>query len=244
MNCGEGMNELKLSKRLETVAGFIPKGAIFADIGSDHAYLPCYSVLQETAKGAIAGEITDGPYQSAKSQVEKCELSHKISVRKGDGLSVLKAEDPIDCITIAGMGGSLIKKILEEGKEKLSGVTRLILQPNIHAIYIREWLIDNGWELLEEDIIEEDEKIYEVLVAEKGEPKRPYDTFTFEAGLLLGPILAKEKSETFLSKWSGELSHLKSIIQQLEQAGHSYENSEKYQEIIKQIKLIEEVLKN
>ncbi len=150
MNCGEMMNELKLSKRLETVANYIPEGAVFADIGSDHAYLPCYSVLQGKASGAIAGEITDGPYESADSQVRKCGLSDVISVRKGDGLSVLRKEDEVDCITIAGMGGTLISKILEEGSGKLSKVTRLILQPNIHAISIRQWLVENGWELIAE----------------------------------------------------------------------------------------------
>ncbi|MFD2213928.1 tRNA (adenine(22)-N(1))-methyltransferase [Metabacillus endolithicus] len=236
------MNELKLSKRLETVASYVPKDAIFADIGSDHAYLPCYSILQGKAKAAIAGEITDGPYLSAKNQVMKCNLTNVISVRQGDGLSVIEDGESVDCITIAGMGGALIKKILEEGKSKLTGVTRLILQPNIHAHYIREWLVDNGWELIEEEILEEDDKLYEVLVAEKGEAKRPYDHYSYEAGLLLGPILAKEKSETFQKKWTGEYHHWKSIIAKLEEAGHTYEKNEKYQEIIKQMKLVEEVL--
>ena len=242
MNCGEMMNELKLSKRLEIVANYIPEGAVFADIGSDHAYLPCYSILQGKSRGAIAGEITDGPYESAKSQVRKCDLSDSITVRKGDGLAVLREEDQVDCITIAGMGGSLISKILEEGSEKLLNVTRLILQPNIHAISIRQWLVEKGWELVAEEIIEEDNKIYEVLVAEKGDPKRPYSNYSFEAGLLLGPFLAKERSDIFLKKWSGELNHLRSIIHQLEQAGHTYENSEKFQELNKQVKLLEEVL--
>ncbi len=242
MNCGEMMNELKLSKRLETVANYIPEGAVFADIGSDHAYLPCYSVLQGKASGAIAGEITDGPYESADSQVRKCGLSDVISVRKGDGLSVLRKEDEVDCITIAGMGGTLISKILDEGSGKLSKVTRLILQPNIHAISIRQWLVENGWELITEEIMEEDHKIYEVLVAEKGDPKRPYQTYSYDANLLLGPFLAQKQSDIFLKKWTGELKHLKSIIQQLEQAGYTYENNEKYQELSKQVKLIEEVL--
>ncbi|PMC39654.1 tRNA (adenine(22)-N(1))-methyltransferase TrmK [Bacillus sp. UMB0899] len=236
------MNELKLSKRLETVADYIPEGAFFADIGSDHAYLPCYSILQGRASGAIAGEITDGPYESARSQVKKCELSESIFVRKGDGLSVLRNDDQVDCITIAGMGGTLISKILEEGSGKLTNVTRLILQPNIHAISIRLWLVDNGWKLIAEEIIEEDHKIYEVLVAEKGDPKEPYQAHSYEASLLLGPFLAAKRSDIFMKKWTGELNHLKSIIKQLEQAGHTIESSEKYQELIKQVKLIEEVL--
>jgi tRNA (adenine22-N1)-methyltransferase len=236
------MNEMNLSKRLETVASYIPKDAILADIGSDHAYLPCYSILQGVAKSAIAGEITEGPFLSAKSQVMKCELSDVISVRQGDGLSVIEDREVIDCITIAGMGGGLIKKILDEGKGKLTHVKRLILQPNIHAIYIRQWLLENGWELIDEEIIEEDHKIYEILVAEKGEPMQPYQTVFLQTGLLLGPHLIKKKSDIFIEKWTQECSHWKTILEQLEAAGHTYENNEKFRELENQIKLVEEVL--
>lgn len=241
-NSGENMNEMKLSKRLETVAGYIPKNAVFADIGSDHAYLPCYSILQGIAKAAIAGEITDGPFISAKNQVMKCELSDVISVRQGDGLSVIDEGETVDCVTIAGMGGGLIKRILEEGRTRLSGVKRLVLQPNIHAIYIRQWMLDNGWELIDEEIIEEDNKIYEILVAEKGNPMRPYQTFSLQASLLVGPLLAQKKSDVFQKKWIQECHHWRTIVHQLKQAGHTYENNEKFRELTNQIKLVEEVL--
>ncbi|MFP3416209.1 tRNA (adenine(22)-N(1))-methyltransferase TrmK, partial [Bacillus sp. SIMBA_074] len=82
--------------------------------------------------------------------------------------------DEATCITIAGMGGTLISSILESGKGKLGKAERLILQPNVGAANVRSWLIDNGWELSGEEILEEDGKIYEILIAEKGEPLRPY----------------------------------------------------------------------
>ena len=66
------------------------------------------------------------------------------------------------------MGGSLIATILEKGKDRLQHVNRLIVQPNLHAMAIREWAVSNNWKLVNEQILKEDGKIYEILVLEKG----------------------------------------------------------------------------
>ncbi|WP_028399231.1 tRNA (adenine(22)-N(1))-methyltransferase [Ectobacillus panaciterrae] len=234
------MNEVKLSKRLEAVAKEIPPQSIVADIGSDHAYLPCYAVLNGIASSAIAGEVVEGPFQSALSKVRECGLENKISVRKGNGLAVIERGEP-DAITIAGMGGALIRDILENGKDKLHGVTRLILQPNIGAHNIREWLIENRWELKKELILKEDGKIYEILVAEMGDSLKPYEEKK-EHSIFLGPFLIREKSDVFIEKWSYELKNQKRILMQLEQAADTEETKEKRQEILHKIQLIEEVL--
>jgi tRNA (adenine22-N1)-methyltransferase len=233
------MNEFRLSKRLEAVASFIPKGAVLADIGSDHAYLPCYAYLHGYITKAVAGEIADGPLRSAKQQVEKAGLSHVISVRKGDGLAVI-APGEVDCITIAGMGGTLIANILEAGKNKLFGVKRLILQPNVGADIVRKWLMNNDWELIAERILKEDGRIYEVLVAEKGDGKKPYADM--EAELLLGPFLLKEKKDVFLEKWRHELEHWKRIVRQLAEKAETESALAKKRELEEKIKLVEEAL--
>lgn len=203
------MNTEKLSNRLEAVTNYIPSGARVADIGSDHAYLPCYAVKKGIASFAVAGEVVEGPYLSAKKQVKMEGLENQISVRKGNGLEVISPNE-VDCITIAGMGGALIASILEEGKSKLASVKRLILQPNLSAISIRSWLIDNGWELIAEQILEEDGKIYEILAAEKGEPLKPYQNT--EKGLLMGPFLMEQKSAVFQNKWLGEKKNWERIL--------------------------------
>lgn len=234
------LNTEKLSQRLEAVVNYIPKGFRLADIGSDHAYLPCYAVKQGIVPFAIAGEVVEGPYQSAKRQVELEGLMDEIKVRKGNGLEVI-SQDEVDCITIAGMGGALITSILEEGKDKLNTIKRLILQPNISAVSIRSWLMKNGWILIAENILEEDEKIYEILVAEKGDPVDKPD-LEMRKELLFGPFLLADKTTVFKKKWLTELKNWQRILTQLEQAASTEETIQKKYELIEKIKLVEEVL--
>ena len=114
---------------------------------------------------AIAGEVNPGPYDAAVKQVIESGMTEVISVRRGDGLNVLSVGEA-DVITIAGMGGGLIAAILDRGIDKLTGVRRLVLRPNVGEDILRKWLYSHGWVLIEEWILEEDGKIYEVLVAE------------------------------------------------------------------------------
>ncbi|MFF2447582.1 tRNA (adenine(22)-N(1))-methyltransferase [Neobacillus sp. NPDC058068] len=236
------MNTNKLSVRLATVAKYVAKGATIADIGSDHAYLPCYLAKNAGIRFAIAGEVAAGPFQSAEKNVLSEGLSDTISVRMGDGLEVIQPGE-VDCITIAGMGGALITSILENGKDKLGSVKRLVLQPNISAISIRNWLLANNWELVDEEIIEEDGKIYEILIAEKGDPDKPYKT-NKDMGLLLGPFLVKNQDAAFRKKWTAEKKNWQRIYGALEGAAETAETIEKKQELLNKIKLIEEALKN
>ncbi len=232
------MNSQRLSKRLEKVASFVPTGAIVADIGSDHAYLPCYLINKKIAKKAIAGEVVKGPFETAVRQVREEGLMHKISVRLADGLDVIDESDKVDTITIAGMGGPLIVSILQKKPSVLKNVTRLILQPNIHAKVIREWAIQNNWALLDEVILEEDEKIYEILVLQRGEMSLT------EEEKLLGKYLLKEKSEVFIKKWQRELENWQRVLTSLDQAETSQEIELKRSELLHLIGLVKEVIGN
>lgn len=230
------MNAQKLSKRLETVASFVPTGAIVADIGSDHAYLPCYLVHKGIAARAVAGEVVKGPYESAVKQVRAEGLTDKITVRMADGLAAVEEADEITAVTIAGMGGPLIVSILEKHPQALKTVTRLILQPNIHAKAIREWAMANGWAIQDEVILEEDGKIYEVLVLQRGEMKLN------EAQTLLGPKLMETKVPVFIEKWSREIANWQRVQQAISEAEKTPENQEKYEQLTHYIKMVQEAI--
>lgn len=230
------MNAQKLSERLAKVASYVPTGAVVADIGSDHAYLPCYLVHEGIAKRAVAGEVVKGPYESAVKQVRQEGLTDKVTVRLADGLAAVQPTDGVDTVTIAGMGGPLIADILTKNPESLTRVTRLILQPNIHAKAVRQWAIENGFALLEEAILEEDSKIYEVLVLQRG------DMQLNEAELLFGPHLLQAKEAPFRKKWLRELAQWQKILQSTANVEQTPMIVAKRADIQQKIALAEEVL--
>lgn len=234
------MAKIRLSERLRVVADEIPYGCTMADIGSDHAYLPCFLGLQKRVKRVVAGEVADGPFHSALNAVREQGLQDMISVRKGDGLEVISPGE-VDVIVIAGMGGKLITDILEHGKVKLSGVKKLILQPNVAAEGVREWLMEQDWELKKEMMLEEAGKIYEILVAEPGNGRTPYQS-TGRAGLRFGPFFMQEKPPAFQKKWREEIKKWKRIEAQLDQAADTNEGERRKQLLRMKIKETEEML--
>ena len=158
-----------LSKRLAAVAEFVPQGARLLDVGSDHAYLPIALMEEGKIDFAIAGEVVKGPYESAVHNVAGAGLADKIVVRLADGLAAFEASDQVTTITICGMGGGLIADILAAGVEKLASVDRLILQPNNREDELRAWLMNNGFKLVTEEIMTENDKFYELMVVEHGQ---------------------------------------------------------------------------
>ncbi len=224
-----------MSERLKRVASFVEKNTILADIGSDHAYLPCYLVHNKVITKAIAGEVVKGPFESAQKQVKSEKLEHHIEVRFGNGLAVIQEEDLVETVTIAGMGGPLIASILKAGEDKLGTVETLILQPNIHAKVIREWAQANDWNIVNEVILEENDKIYEIIVLKRGK------MVLSDKELLLGPLLIKEKSSIFQKKWSTELKEWERIKEQLQQIS-SKEVVEKLEELNQKISFVKELL--
>ncbi|MBS7576527.1 MULTISPECIES: tRNA (adenine(22)-N(1))-methyltransferase TrmK [unclassified Enterococcus] len=228
------MNSEKLSKRLETVAGFVPQNARLADIGSDHAYLPVYLTKTKQISYAIAGEVVKGPFESAKKEVEAQGLASKIKVRLADGLAAIQPEDEIDTVTIAGMGGQLISEILNADLEQLINVKRLILQPNVGECGLRRWLNQNGYHIVAESILQEHQKIYEVIVVEKGQQALN------EHALLFGPFLMQEKSTVFIKKWQQELENKERVLKKLKQAKQL--NQEKVAQFSKEITWIRKLI--
>ncbi|MGK4160529.1 tRNA (adenine(22)-N(1))-methyltransferase [Limosilactobacillus reuteri] len=208
------MDEKHLSARLACVASLVPAGARVADIGSDHAYLPAALVLDGKIDFAIAGEVVKGPYENAVREIKDHQLEGRVIPRLADGLAAIEPADKVDTITIAGMGGSLIASILEKDKNKLTGIKRLVLQPNVGESQLREWLMNNYYQIMNEKIIEEDNHIYEIIVAEPSVVPFRYSKYELD----FGPFLLENKGPVFRKKWQEYLQREAHVIDQMQKA--------------------------
>lgn len=207
---------IELGERLTRVASFVPNGSKVCDVGSDHAYLPVYLIQKDQITCAIAGEVVEGPYLSAKQTVRDYRIENRIEVRLGDGLQILSKEDEVTAVTICGMGGDLISRILEAGYNggHLNGRERLILQPNVAEHFVREWLMNHSYHIVEETVVEDNHRLYEIIVAEPVDKRVEYT----ELELKYGPILLKELSELSVAKWNRMNRKNKEILEQLQKS--------------------------
>ena len=159
------MKHIELTPRLRMVADMIPVGAVLADVGTDHAYLPAALMLEGKIGSAIAADLRQGPLSRAKETVREYGLNGKIAFRLCDGLSGIRPEE-VNAVSIAGMGGETIAAILEAAPWVQNEGIRLILQPMTRAEDLRRWLLTHGFSVLEEHLIIDGRHLYPVLAAE------------------------------------------------------------------------------
>lgn len=236
------LKKLPLSNRLQLVAAYLTAGTTFADIGSDHAYLPCYVCSQDKTAKAIAGEINEGPFIRAQETVQNYGLTSTIDVRLGNGLQVINSEDEVKEIVIAGMGGALIKAILQEGQKQLVSVNRMIIQPNVDARSVRQWLLINNFMITDETIVKDSGHIYEIIVVDRETGENPYNDNILEQQLLFGPLLLKSRSVVFQQKWLEEYEKRLRIVGQMKHA--KLQNKEKLAQFEKELAWMKEVLQD
>ncbi|MBE5846297.1 MAG: SAM-dependent methyltransferase [Lachnospiraceae bacterium] len=157
-----------LSKRLEAVCRLIPRTRVLGDIGCDHGYISVSAVEAGMAERAIAADVNKGPLERAMGNIAEADLENLIETRLSDGLAGLKPGE-CDTIVIAGMGGPLMRRIIEDGVDKISEETRLVLQPQSDIPAFRKWLRLGGSHIEAEDIVFEDGKYYPMMRVRLGE---------------------------------------------------------------------------
>lgn len=225
---------MQLSKRMTLLASMVTAGNRLADVGTDHGYIPIALVQEGKIPSAVAMDVNKGPLSRAEEHIHSCGLDAYIETRLSDGLEKLKPGEA-DTVLIAGMGGALTIRILNNGRHCLDTVRELILQPQSEIHLVREYLSRNHFRIEEEDIVYEDGKYYPVMhvVHGHGEPMN-------EAELYYG-VIRKQRSPQVLENYlRAEIKKTEAILHMLREARK--EASGRAQELRKKRTLMEYAL--
>jgi tRNA (adenine22-N1)-methyltransferase len=137
---------LTLSPRLALAAELVPPGRVMADIGTDHAYLPAWLVAADRIPRAIAADVGQGPLQNAARTIEALGLEGRVLLRQSDGLAAFSPGEA-EVFLFAGMGGTLIARLLAEAPWVNAPGGVIVAQPMRRSEDLRHWLRANGWHI-------------------------------------------------------------------------------------------------
>ncbi|MBT9177297.1 MAG: tRNA (adenine(22)-N(1))-methyltransferase [Firmicutes bacterium] len=228
----------QLSHRLQTVLALLQNTACLGDIGSDHAFLVAAAVLQGKAARGIAVELCELPWRQSKRTVHALGLSEVVDVRLGDGLEPLLPGE-VHALCIAGMGGGTIRGILERGRDKLTQVSQMVLQPNVDAGALRSYLCDSGYRIADEAVVEEASVVYQGM---RAEPSREGILYT-PLELEYGRINLKRLDSHTVRLLERDFAHWQRVESSL-QAGRPEGIAERRQWVNERVSALREVLAN
>lgn len=204
---------VQLSRRLKTIADMVTEGNRLVDVGCDHGYLPVYLMLNHKISGAIATDVGKGPLARAQEHIEKYGMNQYIETRLCDGLKGVHAGEG-DTLVIAGMGGPLMERILTEGAHALPEFQELILQPQSDIPHFRHFLMENGFRIIQEEMVLEDGKYYPMM---KAIPGREENSWTREEEMF-GKFLLEKLHPVLYKYLERELRIREEIAGQLKNA--------------------------
>ncbi len=174
---------MELSKRLRAVSELVSDGMTVADVGTDHGYIPIYLVESGKSKRAVALDINPGPLERAEAHIRVHGLKEKIKTRLSDGVHKLQMGE-CDCVIVAGMGGGLVIKIVEDGEEIFRSLKEFILQPQSEIAKVRQYLCEHHYRIVSEDMVLEEGKFYPMMKV-VNQPAEEYSKLEMRYGKLL-----------------------------------------------------------
>lgn len=211
-----------ISKRLKFISDLIIDAKSMVDVGTDHGYVPIDLIKTNKIDFAIASDINKGPVEKAKKNVSDNNLQDKIRCRLGGGLTTI-APGEVEAAVIAGMGGNLIGDILEESKEVFKSLKYIIVQPVQNPEVLREYLYTTGCNIIDEWIIYDEGKYYEIMKISWGDNPRIMEPIYYE----ISEVLLKKKDITYKEYLNYKLEKYMRIYNELK---GDTENSRKRKE--------------
>ena len=203
----------RIPKRMLAIANLVDNSKVLADVGCDHAYISINLLENSKAERIIASDLREGPLNIAKDNIKLCCYEDRIETRLCAGLCGYEAGE-VDTILISGMGGMLVKEILSESIDVVRRADTLILEPQSDLRVVRAYLKDIGFEIIDEDMLNEGGKYYQIIKAVKSKERMEVcDDIGAMAENEFGPILIKKKHPVLLEFLKKRKNHFERLLQ-------------------------------
>lgn len=208
-----------------------------ADVGCDHGKLTASLLQNGIAKHVYASDISAKSIAKAETLIEKCALLDQVTFDCSCGLSHLAAEQ-IDAVVIAGMGGELIARLIDESYETARSCA-IVMQPMRGTEELRQYLFSNGFAIFDEKIMYDAGRYYQIIAARAGKMEFPlgFRTDCYKYGVvsfikhdpLLPDLLANDlkglrkqveqalDKKVTLSKLSTEIANIEALLRECEE---------------------------
>lgn len=198
---------MELSRRLNWILNIMDKCDTIMDVGTDHGYISIELIKRKITNKVIASDINKDPLKKARINISLEGLADKIELRLGGGLTPIK-DNEVNGILIAGMGGNLIRDILERDIEKVKNMEYIVLQPAQNPEVIREYLYTGNYEVIDEDICLDEGKYYEIFkVKYKENNSTKLESIFYE----ISPILLNKKDDVFKGYLNEKINKYKKV---------------------------------
>lgn len=221
---------VRLSKRLQMVAGQVQNGGVVADIGCDHGYTAIYLIEQGLAERVIAMDINKEPLRRAAEHIQQYRMQESIETRLSDGAAELVPGEA-DALLISGMGGALICRILDEAADVTAQAQELILSPQSELSFVRHYLLEHGFCIDREKMLADRGKYYTVIHAVHAQYGHGEQHFIQEEEYIYGKYLLDHHDMCLLSFLKTEESRLERVLNQMKRSELSEDGRKQQSEV-------------
>lgn len=234
---------MELSKRLQSVINLMPSMDTVCDVGCDHGYVAITFIQKGIAQRVIAMDVNAGPLEQARKNAVIYGVTDKLDFRLSDGLTKVQPGEA-DAFLCAGMGGRLMVRIMTEGREVMSRMKGVVLQPQSELALVRRHIYENGWHIVKEDMVFEEDSdtpakgiYYPMMYIEPGEEPMPDEVF-----LTYGPLLLKEQHPVLRKFLEFSLELKEGLVNRLQTQASGEQAQARVQELLEEISVIQKLL--